>query len=52
MAETSIEKMKKLIEENKKKGSQQATAGNSSNKFNSGPSKGFKNSKRAGSLNK
>jgi hypothetical protein len=52
MSDTSMEKMKKLIEEKKKKGSQQVATGNSENKVNSGPSKGFKKSKRAGALNK
>ena len=52
MSSTSIEQMKKLIEDKKKKGLQQDPNGNASNKVNGGPSKGFKNSKRSGSLNK
>lgn len=52
MSSTSIDQMKKLIEDKKKKGSQQNASGNSNNKVNAGPSKGFKSSKRAGSLNK
>lgn len=52
MSNTSIEKMKKIIEDNKKKGLQQDLTGNKSNNFNSGSSKGFKNTKKGGSLNK
>ncbi|WP_352408056.1 hypothetical protein [Acetoanaerobium noterae] len=52
MSNTSIEQMKKLIEEKKKKSTQQGKAGSTTNKTNSGPSKGFKSMKRAGSLNK
>ena len=40
------------IEEKKKKSTQQGKAGSTTNKTNSGPSKGFKSMKRAGSLNK
>lgn len=52
MSNTSIEQMKKIIEEKKKKDLQQGTDGRISNKFNSGPNRGFKNTKRSGSLNK
>ncbi len=52
MSNTSIEKMKKLIEDKKKKGSQQGTADTSQNKLNVSSNKVFKNTKRAGSLNK
>ena len=52
MSNTSIEQMKKIIEEKKKKSTQQGKVGSTANKANSGPSKGFKSMKRAGSLNK
>lgn len=52
MSDTSIEKMKKLIEDKKKKGSQQGTVDSTQNKLNVGSNKVFKNTKRAGSLNK
>ena len=52
MSNTNIEQMKKLIEEKKKKSTQQGKIGSTDNKTNSGPSKGFKSMKRAGSLNK
>ncbi|MDY0235407.1 MAG: hypothetical protein RBR71_05235 [Gudongella sp.] len=52
MSGTSIEQMKKLIENKKKKGLQKDAVGNTINKANSGPTKGFKSTKRAGSLNK
>ena len=52
MSNTNIEQMKKLIEEKKKKSTQQGKAGSTTSKTNSGPSKGFKSMKRAGSLNK
>lgn len=52
MSSTSIEQMKKIIEEKKKKSSQQGRNNSTSNKLSSGPTKGFKSSKRAGSLNK
>ena len=52
MSSTSVERMKKLIEDKKKKATQQGSNGSTSNKLNSGPPKGFKSNKRAGSLNK
>ena len=52
MSKTSTELMKKIIEDKKKKDLQQNPDGKRSNKFNSGPNKGFKNTKRSGSLNK
>ncbi len=52
MANESIEKMKKLIEDKKNKGSHQDLSGNTSTNWNVGSSKGFKNTKKAGSLNK
>lgn len=52
MANTSIEQMKKIIEDKKKKGSQQGTVGGTPNKLNVGSNQVFKNTKRAGSLNK
>ena len=52
MSSTSVERMKKLIEDKKKKATQQGSNGSTSNKLNSGPTKGFKSNKRAGSLNK
>jgi hypothetical protein len=52
MTDTSIERMKKIIENKKKKGLQKDAVGNITNKVNSGPTKGFKSNKRAGSLNK
>ncbi len=52
MSESDIEKMKKLIEEKKKKSAEQGSAGNVVNKQNVGSNKGFKNTKRSGSLNK
>lgn len=52
MSNTNMEQMKKIIEEKKKKSAQQGTGGSSENKINSGPNKGFKNTKRGGSLNK
>ena len=48
MSNTSIEQMKRIIEDKKKKGSQQGTP----NKLNVGSNKVFKNTKRARSLNK
>ncbi len=52
MSKSTMEQMKKIIEEKKKKSAQQGTGGSSESKANSGPSKGFKNTKRGGSLNK
>lgn len=52
MSKSKIELMKQIIEDKKKNDTQQATDGKVSNKFNSGPNKGFKNTKRSGSLNK
>ena len=52
MGNASTEQMKKLIEEKKKKGMQKDSTGRASNQSNSGPNKGFKSNKRAGSLNK
>ena len=52
MSNTNIEQMKKLIEEKKKKSTQQGKLGRTANKVNSGPSKGFKSMQTAGSLNK
>jgi len=47
-----MEQMKKLIEDKKKKGLEQGSASGKPNKLNAGPNKGFKNTKRSGSLNK
>ena len=52
MSNTNKKKKKKLIEDKKKKGSKQSAVGEAQNKFNAKPSKGFKNTKRSGSLNK
>lgn len=52
MSNTSIEQMKKIIEDKKKKGSQQNAHGGTPNKLNVGSNKVFKNTKRTGSLNK
>lgn len=52
MSNTNIEQMKKIIEDKKKKSSNQGNSGNASNKVSAVPSKGFKNTKRSGSLNK
>jgi hypothetical protein len=52
MSKASVEQMKKIIEDKKKKGQKKDTVGNTLSKFNSGPTKGFKSNKRSGSLNK
>lgn len=52
MSNTSIEQMKKLIEDKKKKSSEQGTAASTTNKVSGTANKGFKNTKRSGSLNK
>ncbi len=52
MSNTNIEQMKKIIEEKKKKSTQQGTSGSATNKVNAGPKKGFKSIKKGGSLNK
>lgn len=52
MTKTNMEQMKKLIEEKKKKGLQQNSIDNTPNKVNGTSSKGFKNTKKSGSLNK
>ncbi len=52
MANTSIEKMKEIIENKKNKGTKQDLSGNTSSNWNVGSSKGFKNTKKGGSLNK
>lgn len=52
MSDTNIEKMKKLIEAKKNKGSKNGSIDNSPNKGNAARSKGFKNTKKSGSLNK
>lgn len=52
MDSTSIEQMKKIIEERKNKASQKSNSGKLSNKRNAASNKGFKKDKRAGSLNK
>ena len=52
MSNTNIEQMKKLIEDKKKKGSKQSAVDGAQNKFSANSSKGFKNTKRSGSLNK
>lgn len=52
MSSTNIEEMKKIIADKKKKSSQQGKLGTTNNKSNHGPNKGFKNTKRSGSLNK
>ena len=48
----NMEQMKKIIEEKKKKQSQQGTADGTSSKANTAVNKGFTGNKRAGSLNK
>ncbi|MEG0496543.1 MAG: hypothetical protein RR439_03140 [Carnobacterium sp.] len=52
MANTNMEQMKKLIEAKKKKSSQSGAIDSAPNKKNGTSSKGFKNTKRSGSLNK
>lgn len=52
MSNVSIEQMKKIIEEKKKKSSQQTLTVNEQSKWNTNSSKGFKNTKKGGSLNK
>ncbi|UJF15909.1 hypothetical protein LZ578_01820 [Jeotgalibaca sp. MA1X17-3] len=52
MANTKMEQMKKLIEAKKNKGSQQSSADHGPSKVNGTSSKGFKNTKKSGSLNK
>lgn len=52
MSNTSIEQMKKLIDDKKKKGLEQNLNGSTNSKWNSTSSKGFKNIKKGGSLNK
>ena len=52
MSNTSIEQMKKIIEDKKKKSSQQDLIVSTTNKWNTKSSKGFKNTKKGGSLNK
>ncbi|WP_169740177.1 hypothetical protein [Carnobacterium funditum] len=52
MTNANMEKMKKLIEAKKKKGLQQSSTDSTPNKVNGSSSKGFKNTKKGGSLNK
>ena len=52
MSNTNIEQMKKLIEEKKKKSSEQNSDNSSPNKINGTFNKGFKKTKKTGSLNK
>lgn len=52
MANSKMEQMKKLIEAKKNKGSQQGSVDHAQNKVNGTSSKGFKNTKKSGSLNK
>lgn len=52
MSGISVEQMKKIIENKKKKSSQQGTAKDIQSKFCGTNSKGFKNTKRSGALNK
>lgn len=52
MSNKNIEEMKKIIENKKKKSSQQGTKNSSPNKINGTFEKGFKNIKKSGSLNK
>lgn len=52
MSKTNMEQMKKLIEEKKKKGSQKTSTDHIPDKVNGTSSKGFKNTKKSGSLNK
>lgn len=52
MDNTSIEKMKKIIEDKKNKGLQNDLKGNTSSNRNVGSSKAFKNTKKGGALNK
>ena len=48
----NMEQMKKIIEEKKKKSSEQGANNSSPNKVNGTFNKGFKNTKKTGSLNK
>nr|WP_300006159.1 hypothetical protein [Tissierella sp.] len=48
----NMEQMKKIIEEKKKKSSQQGGNNSSPSKVNGTFGKGFKNTKKTGSLNK
>lgn len=52
MTNSNMEQMKKLIEAKKKKGSQSNQTDNVSTKTSGSSNKGFKNTKRSGSLNK
>ena len=52
MTNSNMEQMKKLIEAKKKKGKQANQTDHISNKTSGSSSKGFKNTKRSGSLNK
>lgn len=52
MSNNNIEQMKKIIEDKKKKQSQQGGVDGTSSKLNAALNKGFKETKRAGSLNK
>lgn len=52
MANKNMEQMKKLIEAKKNKGSQKSSNESAPNKVNGSSTKGFKNTKRSGSLNK
>lgn len=52
MSNTNIEKMKQLIEDKKKKSSQQGSKTGSSYKSSGNFNKGFKSTRKTGSLNK
>lgn len=52
MADTKKEQMKKLIEAKKNKNSKQGSVEHAPSKVNGTSSKGFKNTKKSGSLNK
>ena len=52
MSNTNMEQMKKLINDKKKKSSEQGLEGRAASKSSVAPSQGFKKNKKAGSLNK
>lgn len=52
MNDNTIDKMKKLIEEKKKKSAQQGQTTNASDNIGSGSNKAFKSNKRGGSITK
>lgn len=52
MSDKGIEQMKKIIEDKKKKSSQQDLTASKTNKWNKKSNPGFKSTKKGGSLNK